>query len=186
MPRVAAGLQVPHPRDRDWLLPALPLTSRRLRISPMKPDMQRATCALNLWLLAHEDLVAIEVFTLHPRAPRARTHQASRLPRDAQVCTHAPSSRNTSHDPEAISEEGAPCISRSAPAPHICSLAAPMPTTRVAGDNCLFARHPPAIGKFQIEFTPSHGRTSGQRLPHLPKCPPILMVACPGELLRRN
>jgi len=38
----------------------------------MKPDMQQATCALNLWLLAHEDLVAIEVFTLHPRASRAR------------------------------------------------------------------------------------------------------------------
>jgi hypothetical protein len=71
MPRVATGLQVPHRRDRDCLLPSLPFAPREFRISPMKPDMQCAPFAANSGLLTHEDLVAIEVFTLRPRAPRA-------------------------------------------------------------------------------------------------------------------
>ena len=79
MPRVAAGLQVPHPRDRDCLLPSLPFTSREFRISPIKPDMQRAPFAANSWLLTREDLVAVEIFTLYPRAPRARLRLAEKL-----------------------------------------------------------------------------------------------------------
>jgi hypothetical protein len=39
------------------------------------------------------------------------------------------------------------------------------------------ARHPPSIGKFQMELSPSHGLTSGQRLPAPSKARIFFMVA---------
>jgi hypothetical protein len=45
----------------------------------MKPDMPCTPFAANSGLLTHEDLVAIEVFTLQPRAPRVRLRLAEKL-----------------------------------------------------------------------------------------------------------